>query len=91
MYYSDDPKEFDANVLKSFDNYVVLDKTSFYARGGGQEPDHGTIGEFEVVDVTKHGNVVVHELKNGTPKEGTTVSCLVDSKRRDAAQQLNRG
>ena len=83
LYYSDDPKEFDANVLKSFDNYVVLDKTSFYARGGGQEPDHGTIGEFEVVDVTKHGNVVVHELKNGTPKEGITVSCLVDSKRRD--------
>ncbi len=83
LYYSDDPKEFDANVLKSFDNYVILDKTSFYARGGGQEPDHGTIGEFEVVDVTKHGNVVVHELKNGTPKEGTTVSCLVDSKRRD--------
>ncbi len=83
LYYSDDPKEFDANVLKSFDNYVILDKTSFYARGGGQEPDHGRIGEFEVVDVTKHGNVVVHELKNGTPKEGTTVSCLVDSKRRD--------
>ena len=83
LYYSDDPKEFDANVLKSFDNYVILDKTSFYARGGGQEPDHGTISGFEVVDVTKHGNVVVHELKNGTPKEGTTVSCLVDSKRRD--------
>jgi len=83
LYYSDDPKEFNASVLKSFDNYVILDKTSFYARGGGQEPDHGTIGEFKVVDVTKHGNVVVHELKNGTPKEGTTVSCLVDSKRRD--------
>tara|TARA_Y100000590_G_scaffold243183_1_gene273382 strand:+ start:187 stop:2883 length:2697 start_codon:yes stop_codon:yes gene_type:complete len=83
LYYSDDPKEFDANVLKSFDNYVILDKTSFYARGGGQEPDHGRIGEFEVVDVNKHGNIVVHELKNGTPKEGTTVSCLVDSKRRD--------
>ena len=83
LYYSDDPKEFNASVLKSFDNYVILDKTSFYARGGGQEPDHGTIGEFEVVDVTKHGNVVVHELKNGTPKEDTTVSCLVDSKRRD--------
>ena len=78
MYYADDPKEFNANVLKSFDKYVILDKTSFYARGGGQEPDHGTIGEFEVVDVTKHGDIVVHELKNGTPKEGTTVSCLVD-------------
>ena len=82
LYYADDPKEFSANVLKSFDKYVILDKTSFYARGGGQEPDHGTIGEFEVVDVTKHGDVVVHELKNGIPDEGNMVSCLVDSKRR---------
>ena len=84
LYYADDPKEFNANVLKSFDKYVILDKTSFYARGGGQEPDHGTIGEFEVVDVTKHGDIVVHELKNGIPDEGNTVSCLVDSKRRDS-------
>ena len=83
LYYGDDPKEFDAKVLKSFDKYVVLGKTSFYARGGGQEPDHGTIEKFEVVDVVKHGNVVVHELKNGIPKEGSTVSCVIDSKRRD--------
>jgi alanyl-tRNA synthetase len=41
------------------------------------------IGKFEVVDVTKHGNVVIHELKNGIPEEGSTASCLVDSKRRD--------
>ena len=83
LYYGDDPKEFDAKILKSFDKYVVLDKTSFYARGGGQEPDHGTIGKFEVVDVSKHGNIIVHELKNGIPKEGNTVSCVVNSKRRD--------
>jgi len=83
LYYGDDPKEFDANVLKSFDKYVVLDKTSFYARGGGQEPDHGTIENFEVVDVSKHGNIIVHELKNGIPKEGSTVSCVVNLKRRD--------
>ena len=83
LYYGDDPKEFDAKVLKSFDKYVVLGITSFYARGGGQEPDHGTIEKFEVVDVVKHGNVVVHELKNGIPKEGSTVSCVIDSKRRD--------
>jgi len=67
LNYEDDPKEFDAKVIKSLDKYVVLDKTSFYARGGGQEPDHGTIEKFEVVDVNKHGNVIVHELKNGIP------------------------
>ena len=83
LYYADDPKEFDAKVLKSFDQYVVLDRTSFYARGGGQEPDHGTIEGFDVVDVSKHGNIVLHELKGGTIKEGDTVSCVVDSKRRD--------
>ena len=84
LYYGDDPKEFDANVLKSFDKYVVLDKTSFYARGGGQEPDHGTIENFEVIDVSKHGNIIIHELKNGIPKEGSAVSCVVNSKRRDS-------
>jgi len=83
LYYEDDPKEFDAKILKSFDKYVVLDKTSFYARGGGQEPDHGTIENFEVVDVSKHGNIIVHELKNGIPKEGSAVSCVVNLKRRD--------
>ena len=83
LFYGDDPREFEAKVLGSFDKYVVLDKTSFYARGGGQEPDHGTIAGFEVIDVNKHGNVVVHELKDGIPKEDETVHCIVDSKRRE--------
>jgi alanyl-tRNA synthetase len=83
LFYGDDPKEFDAKVLKAFDKFVVLDKTSFYARGGGQEPDHGEIAGFNVVDVNKHGNIIVHEIEGGIPKEGDTVSCVVDSKRRD--------
>ncbi len=83
LFYGDDPHEFEAKVLAVFDKYVVLDKTSFYARGGGQEPDHGSIAGFEVVDVNKHGNVIVHELKDGIPKEGETVHCIVDSKRRE--------
>jgi len=83
LFYGDDPHDFEAKVLGAFEKYVVLDKTSFYARGGGQEPDHGTIAGFEVVDVNKHGNVIVHELKDGIPKEGETVHCMVDSKRRE--------
>jgi alanyl-tRNA synthetase len=83
LFYGDDPKEFDAKVLKAFDKFVVLDKTSFYARGGGQEPDHGKIAGFNVVDVNKHGNIIVHELEGSIPKEGETVSCVLDSKRRD--------
>ena len=83
LFYGDDPREFDARVLKSFDNFVVLDKTAFYARGGGQEPDHGKIGSCDITDITKHGNIVVHEIKGEIPKEGDTVSCIVDAKRRD--------
>ncbi|HJU14059.1 MAG TPA: alanine--tRNA ligase [Candidatus Nitrosotalea sp.] len=83
MYYSDDPHEFEAKVLKVMDGkYVVLDRTSFYPRGGGQEPDHGRIAGFEVIDVTKHGNVVVHETMGGAPREGATVKCGIDVARR---------
>jgi len=82
-YYKDDPHEFDAKVLKTINTkLVVLDRTSFYPRGGGQEPDHGKIGVYDVVDVNKHGNIVVHELKGGVPKEGEVVKCKIDSLRR---------
>ena len=54
---------------------VVLDRTSFYARGGGQEPDHGNIAGFKVVDVDKHANIIVHKLEGGIPKEGE--SCIM--------------
>ncbi len=82
LFYGDDPMEFEAKVLKVFDKFVVLDRTSFYARGGGQEPDYGTIAGFKVIDVNKHADVVVHTLEGGTPNQGDTVNCKVDSSRR---------
>ncbi|TAK15773.1 MAG: alanine--tRNA ligase [Nitrosarchaeum sp.] len=82
LFYKDDPMEFDAKVLKVFDKSVVLDRTSFYARGGGQEPDHGTIAGAKVIDVNKHGGVIIHEIEGQTPKEGSIVSCKVDVTRR---------
>jgi alanyl-tRNA synthetase len=82
LFYKNDPMEFEAKVLKVFEKGIVLDRTSFYARGGGQEPDHGTIAGFKVIDVNKHGGVILHELEGGIPSEGDTVSCKVDSVRR---------
>lgn len=83
LFYKDDPARFDAKVLKVIKGkFVVLDRTSFYARGGGQEPDHGKIDGQDVIDVTKHGNVVLHEIKGAAPKEGSTVSCELDVMRR---------
>ncbi len=83
LYYKEDPHEFEAKVLRVLNGkYVVLDKTSFYPRGGGQEPDHGKIGKYDVIDVNKHGNVVVHETKDGVPKEGEVIKCSIDVARR---------
>ena len=82
LFYKDDPMEFEAKVIKVFDDQVVLDRTSFYARGGGQEPDLGTIAGFNVVNVDKHAHIIVHKLEGGVPKEGETVQCRVDETRR---------
>ena len=82
LFYQDDPMEFEAKVLKVIDDMIILDRTSFYARGGGQEPDHGTIGGFNVLDVDKHANIIVHKLEGGVPKEGDIVSCKVNEIRR---------
>lgn len=82
LFYRDDPMEFEAKVIKVFDDQVVLDRTSFYARGGGQEPDHGSIAGYSVVNVDKHADIIVHQLKGGVPKKGETVLCKVDETRR---------
>ncbi|NWK08031.1 alanine--tRNA ligase [Marine Group I thaumarchaeote] len=82
LFYKDDPMSFDAKVLRVIDQSVVLDRTSFYARGGGQEPDYGTISGSKVIDVNKHGSVILHKLEGDIPKEGDTVSCIVDETRR---------
>ena len=82
LFYKDDPMEFEAKVIKVFDDQVVLDRTSFYARGGGQEPDLGSIAGFKVINVDKHANTIVHQLEGGVPAEGDTVTCKVDETRR---------
>jgi len=82
LFYAEDPMEFEAKVLRVFENSVVLDKTSFYARGGGQEPDHGVIADSKVFDVNKHGGIVVHQLEEPMPKQGDIVTCKVDDERR---------
>ena len=82
LFYRDDPTEFDAKVLRVIGRTVVLDRTSFYARGGGQEPDHGTIADSKVIDVSKHGGVILHEIQGEVPREGETVSCMIDVARR---------
>lgn len=83
LYYEKPPIfEFKAKVLKSFDNFAVLDQTSFYPNAGGQLHDTGYLNGARVVDVIKIGNVILHKIE-GNLKEGATVSSKVDKDRRD--------
>ena len=91
LYYDDDARfDFKAKVLKVLGgDSVVLSQTSFYPRGGGQEPDRGTIGTASVVDVEKYGEIVVHRVAGRPPRTGTLVDCRVDARRRGRITQIH--
>ncbi len=84
ILYYDDVFKFNARVLKCerLGNHfaVVLDRTAFYPRSGGQDCDLGSIGNSRVHEVRKIGGVVVHIVD--TPVSGE-VTCVVDKRRRD--------
>ncbi len=74
--------EFTGTIIKKYNEYIVLDKTAFYPRSGGQESDGGYIGGLEVINVEKYGNVVLHKVKGQQLVEGQNVRCKVDANRR---------
>jgi alanyl-tRNA synthetase len=84
--------EFEAVALDVFDNHIVLDNTFFYAEGGGQPSDTGTItagyGIYKVVDVQVYDGVIVHTVENSEGhleiSKGDIVTGKVDEKRRMA-------
>lgn len=77
-------QEATAQVLEIRENAVVLDQTIFYATGGGQPHDTGTVGGQVVVDVRKEGGAVLHVLAEGAvlPVVGAQVDLAVDWQRR---------
>lgn len=90
LYYEDESiREFGGKILKVINNnYVVLDQTAFYPRGGGQEPDFGEIEGVKVTDVEKHIDVVIHKLEFPSNKEvfveGKQVKGIVYDHRRNS-------
>ena len=86
LYYEDSSiREFDAQILKIKGNYVILDQTSFYPRGGGQEPDKGLIGDARVLEVIKQGDIVLHKVENlSSLSERIMIKCKLDDARRES-------
>ncbi len=66
-------------------NQVVLDKTLFYPKSGGQDCDLGTLNGVKVTSVEKHGKAIIHILEK--PIDGDDVEGVVDAKRRETLRR----
>ena len=79
-------REFEATVEKIDGNRIILDKTAFYPRGGGQPCDFGKliIGDkvYEVVDARKEGSDVIHELSENINNIHNKVKGIINWERR---------
>lgn len=79
--------ESKAKVISIDENFIVLDKTPFYAEGGGQIGDIGKLfynnEELEIVNTIKMNNIFAHQYVGNTDLSvGAEVTVKVDSKRR---------
>ncbi|HEX2021648.1 MAG TPA: alanyl-tRNA editing protein [Candidatus Thermoplasmatota archaeon] len=85
-------RSFDAKVLKTLDGWALLDRTAFYAEGGGQPSDVGLLtwdgGESRVVRVSKRG-AVKHDLEGSMPPVGAVVHGEVDWALRHAHMRMH--
>ena len=78
----------EGNVLEIVEDGLFLDRTVFYARGGGQPGDVGTIswdgGSAEVVDTVRRDGKPFHVVSEGAvlPDPGTPVEGTIDWSRR---------
>jgi misacylated tRNA(Ala) deacylase len=79
-------QETDATVVRADEEGVVLDRTVFYARGGGQPGDTGVLmwegGSVAIADTVKRDGVVLHVPRGEPPAVGTEVRAVIDWDRR---------
>lgn len=87
----------EARVVRAHEGAVVLNRTVFYAMGGGQPGDTGSLtwgggSRVDVVDTRKgDGDEIVHVVGAGAPLPpvGATVSARIDWQRRHRHMRLH--
>jgi misacylated tRNA(Ala) deacylase len=79
-------RSIEATVTEVRPEGVVLDRTVFYSRGGGQPGDTGWLrwndGEARVTDTYRQGGVPIHVIEGNPPAVGTSVRAEIDWDRR---------
>jgi misacylated tRNA(Ala) deacylase len=75
-------RSFDGRVIGADEHSVVLDRTIFFPRGGGQMADQGTLlavgKKYEVIAVEKRGDQVFHTIEGELPPVGNKVHGEID-------------
>lgn len=84
-------REFDAAIVERGPDHVVLDRTAFYAEGGGQPWDTGTLrwdgGAAKVLKVTKEKGVIRHFVDR--MPDSDRVHGVIDWDRRHAHMRMH--
>ena len=83
-------KEFDATIVSVDENLVVLDRTCFYPRGGGQVGDTGTISGVRVRDTLREDMEVRHIIEDNIGfRTGQVIHGVIDWDRRYRIMRLH--
>ena len=89
-------REWDAIVLASGPDGIVLDRSAFYPGGGGQPPDHGTLlwggVQTRIAGVRKGDDLYLLPVEGDPlPPPGTAVRGAVEDARRTALMRTHSG
>jgi len=82
--------QLETHIATVKDNDITVEQTIFYALSGGQESDHGTIGNNRVLQARKEGKEIVYTLENSHGlKPGDQVRMNIDWQRRYKLMRLH--
>jgi misacylated tRNA(Ala) deacylase len=89
-------REWDATVLDSSPEGIVLDRSAFYPGGGGQPPDHGVLlwggVQTRIVGVRKGDDLALLPAEGDPiPPSGTAVRGALEDERRTALMRTHSG
>ncbi|MEV5824869.1 alanyl-tRNA editing protein [Spirillospora sp. NPDC052242] len=89
-------REWEAIVLESGPDGIVLDRSAFYPGGGGQPPDHGVLlwqgVQTRIAGVRKGDDLVLLPADDDPlPPPGTVVRGAVEDDRRTALMRTHSG